>query len=470
MTTNVMKEKEVKEHIPFLEKIGYSVGDLGFGFLMNMIGPYLMLFYTDIFGLNPVAVSTMFSVSTLIATLANPSIGVMIDKTNTKWGKCRPILLVGGFITAIFSILCFTAPQLPTGAKIAYAFVCYTGMNIFKCVFQNAYGALVSNLTQSPKLRGSLSLWRMIGSMAGGTFIALIIPKVLNFFEFAGTANSYTFTMLVFAISSCFIFAFTTLTTKERYIETPVENHTSDKKEKVKFKDSFIIMFKNKPLLIYCAFLFLNTGVGVASGSTLSYYFKYILNDMNTFAVINGLKSSVMLGGLLVAPLIIAKVDKKVMMIVSMLGQLVLPAVYCFADSSMVNLVFIATMISSAFSSLSAGLMWALVADTVEYGELHLGKRTEGINFSMANFASCAGSTLCTFIPGIVMSVTGYQSTATVQTSAALSGIRFCNGLLPLIMYVLCAVALIVYPLTNKKCNEVVEELKKKKEMETQGE
>lgn len=464
--TNV-SETNNNNKVSWLEQLGYSFGDVATGFLLQLVGPYLMLFYTDYANIPAVTVSTLFAVSNLVVTFANPSIGIFIDNTKpTRFGKCRPLVFWGGVVTAAFVVLSFTAPDLSISLRICYAFICYTMMNLARSLFMNAYGALSATMTQDSELRGKLSLYRMIGNSVAGLFVSFVIAYLLNLFSIAGQtiSSSYTKTAVVLAIIAIILFALCSFLPQERYIGSVNPREGGEKNEKITLVDSFKVLFKNKPLLIYCGFLFFNTGIGVASGNTLSYFFKYVLHDMSAFAWINGIKSGVILIGLLVSPFILKFIDSKLLMIVSMLGQIIGPMIISFADSGMTTLVIAGIIISAFFSSASAGLMWALVANTVEYGELKFGKRTEGVNFAMANMFQTLGSTVMQLIPGIVLSIVGYDASLKVQTASSIVGIRFLNGYFPAIGFVLCAIMIFFYPLNSKRSQEISDELKKRKE------
>lgn len=442
--------------ISMIEKLGYGVGDMACNLVWQPIAMFLLIFYTDVFGISPKAAAMLFLVARVWDAINDPIMGAIIDRTHTRWGKFRPYMLFGAIPFGLFAILSFTTPQLDGNAKLLYAYITYIGLGMIYTIVNTPYSALSSSITQDPTERTNLSVIRMLFAMAGTAVVIVGMPILLDIFGSANPVAGYKYTMIVFAIASVVLMLISFFTTKERY-SSPKST------EKFKVSDVLNLYKNNKPLFIISLFFFLQMTRGSIGQAGSLYHLEYVLGRKELFAVFGMISLSITFITVLFVPLINKKFDKKTIVLAGIIISLVRPFTYFFTN---IPLIIAGSVFGAIGNGLVSGLLWGIVPDLVEFNEYKNNDRKEGIIFSMIGFFLKFGTAIGGVLPGIILDVTGYQANM-VQTPLALFGIKSLMGLIPLIIGILSIFVMLAYELTGTRYNQIVSELniRRNKEM-----
>ncbi len=439
--------------ISISEKFAYGCGDLGCNIIYSAMSAFLLFYYTDYAGISAAAVGTIMLISRLLDGFSDLVMGVIVDRTKSKYGKARPWILRMSIPFAIAAVLLFSVPSsLGTTAKLVYVFITY---NLVSTVIYTAinvpYATLNSLITQDQYERGVLSIFRMVLATCGSLLInGLTLPLVEYF---GNNASAWTKTFLVFGAASIIVFLITFAGTKERVVPAK-----SDKSEVVPFKVGIKALFKNKywiqiTLCLVCIFIIFSI-----NGGSSVYYAKFILGDEKLFSPINMTANiSQIIAMFMVAPFIKRYGKRNVLIVGSMI--LILANIMFMGDQPSYNMVIFASIVKGIGSAGTAATMFAIVSDTIEYGEWKTGYRTEGLINSASSFGFKVGNGLGSAILGAVLSAGGYIGTAAVQSESAIFAIKVCFIYLPIVITVLQIIIMSFYKL-DKEYPTILEQLK----------
>ncbi|MGL6106002.1 MFS transporter [Romboutsia sp.] len=435
------------------ERFAYGCGDLGCNIIYSAMSAFLLFYYTDYAGVSAAAVGSIMLISRLLDGFSDLAMGVMVDRTKSKYGKARPWILRMAVPFAVAAVLLFSVPpSLGNTAKLVYVFITY---NLVSTVIYTAinvpYATLNSLITQDQYERGVLSIFRMVLATCGSLIInGLTLPLVEYF---GNNASAWTKTFLVFGIASIIVFLITFAGTKER-----VESSRKEKNEVVPFKVGVKALFKNKywiqiTLCLVCIFI-----VFSLNGGSSVYYAKFILGNEKLFAPINMTANiSQIIAMFMVAPFI-KKFGKRNVLMVGSVILIISNMIFMGAQLSY-NTVILASIVKGIGSAGIAATMFAIVSDTIEYGEWKTGYRTEGLINSASSFGFKVGNGIGSAILGAVLSLGGYIGTAAVQSESAIVAIKVCFVYLPIIITILQIIIMSFYKL-DKEYPTILEELK----------
>ena len=438
------------------EKLGYGVGDMAANFIFQTMLALQLSFYTDTFGLTPAAAGTLFLIVGLGAAAVNPIMGVIADRTNTRWGKFRPWLLWTAVPFGVIGVLTFTTPHLSPGSKIIYAWVTYSLLRLIYVVNNVPYATLTGVITGDPDERTSLSSVRQFFAN-GAAFIvqALAIPMV-NYFGRGDNAKGYQMTMGLFSLLCVVFFIITFATTKERIQPDP--------KQKTDLRQDFSDLFNNGPFIaLFLVTTFYFIAISIRSGVMLP-FFKYCAGNEKLFSWFNGFGLTALLIGVAVSNSISIRIGKRNLFILSMVLAAIFNVALLFLPSTATKAIFGLEVLRQFAFGWSCPLLWAMIADVADYGEWKNGRRATATVTSAVVFALWAGLALGGAISGWLFSYYGYVANA-VQTPHALTGIRLVASVYAGVAFALTAVCLLFYPITKEFnqqiANELVERRKK---------
>ena len=257
------------------EKLGYAAGDTASCLYWQTFSMFLMIFYTDTFGLAPAAVGTMFLISRFWDAAIDPVMGVIADRTNTRWGKFRPWILWGTIPFMVTGVALFFTPDLSPGGKLAYAYVTYTLVMMVYTVVNVPYGAMLGVISPYSKDRTTLASYRFIGAFIGNILVQGALLHLVQKFGGGNDRAGYPLAMAVFALLAGGLWMFTFSTTRER-VQPPAESSS--------VRRDLADLMRNEPWLLLCAMgLGTLVYISVRNGATL-YYFKYYVGDQEAAA------------------------------------------------------------------------------------------------------------------------------------------------------------------------------------------
>ena len=432
------------------EKIAYGLGDTASNIIFQTVMMFLMLYYTDVVGLSPAVVGTMFLAVRIFDAITDPLMGAMADRTHTKWGHFRPYLLWLALPFAIISILAFTTPDLTGTNKIIYAFTTYTLLMIAYTAINIPYCALGGVITADAKERVTVQSYRFVFGMLGGVIVAACTMPMVEYFGQGDNAKGYQYTMGLMSLMGLVMFLACFFGTKER-IEQP-------KEQQISFKESAKSLWQNDQWRILCfAAAFLLTGQ-VLRFTLAVYYVKYFLGreDLITSFMTLGVIAS-MIGCAVAQPL-----AKRVCKIKAYIYLQLIAAVICalsfFIKSDQLVLAFAAFILWKFFLDMATPLLWAKMADTIDYGHDKTGVRITGLVYSGVIFFIKLGVALGGAIAGWLLAFYNYQAD-TVQTEATQQGILLSFTVLPAIGSFAVAYIMRKYTLTSDKLDKIQDKL-----------
>lgn len=432
------------------EKIAYGLGDTASNIIFQTVMMFLLLFYTDVVGLSPAVVGTMFLFVRIIDAITDPLMGNLTDKTNTRWGQFRPYLLWLALPFALISILAFTTPDLSGNNKVIYAFVTYTLLMIAYTAINIPYCGLGGVITADAKERVTVQSYRFVFGMLGGVIVASATMPMVTWFGEGDTAKGYQLTMVAMSTFGFVLFLLCFLGTKERV--SPPKNQQSSMKENLQS------LWQNDQWRILCiAAFYLLTGQ-VLRITLAVYYVKYVLGreDLITSFLTFGVIAS-MVGCAIAQPL-----SKRVCKIKAYIGLQILAAFICifsfFIEADQIVISFIAFILWKFFLDMASPLLWAKMADTIDYGHKKTGIRVTGLVYSGVIFFIKMGIAIGGALAGWLLTFYDYQADV-VQSETTKQGIIISFTILPALGSFAVAWVMRKYTLTENKINEIQTEL-----------
>lgn len=457
--------------IKLKEKIGYGFGDMASSMFWKLFGSYLMIFYTDVFGLPAAVVGTLFLVTRVWDSAFDPIVGVVADRTHSRWGKFRPYLLFLAIPFSVIGVLTFVTPPFGDNGKLIYAYVTYSLMMMVYSAINVPYASLLGVMSDNPKERNTLSTYRMAFAYIGSFIALLLFMPMVNFWsghskEIAAQQQGWTLAVAVIAVMCALLFIGCFAFTRERVKAL----HEKQAPLKEDLKD----LWKNRPWWILL-------GAGVAAlvfnsirdGATV-YYFKYFIveEDFQTISffgvsfVLSGLYLSVgqiaNIAGVILAAPVSNRIGKKQTYMGSMAIATVLSILFFWFDKDNLALIFTFQILISICAGSIFPLLWSMYADCTDYSELKTGNRATGLIFSSSSMSQKFGWAIGSALTGWLLSYFGFVANE-VQQAEAIQGIKMFMSFLPAAGTLLSIVFISMYPLSEKKMLEVSAALKSRR-------
>lgn len=429
--------------LKFSEKLGYGLGDTASNFFFQVFNIFLLYYYTDIFGLPAAAVGTMFLVTRIVDAVSDPVMGLIADRTESRWGKFRPYLLWAAIPYGACGYAMFANPALTDTGKLVYAYVTYTLMMLAYTAVNVPYSALMGVISSSSIERTKVASYRFICAFAAAWLIGTFVTPLKNLLGAGNEALGFQRTMVIFAVLSVALFWVCFATTRERV--RPVQESTD-------IRQDLKAMFGNGPwIALFIAAIFTLMNVAVRNGSLL-YYFKYYVGDdgsrifliFDKTAIFMSLGLFAMIAGIAATKTLCDYFEKRnLLLTLTVLNALSMAAFYVTPPDEYWLMVVI-NCIGTLVIGPTPALVWAMYADCADYGEWKSGRRTTALVFSSLQFAQKMGLAVGAGLAGVILGWFGFVANE-VQTSTSLAGIRFMFSILPAVLALLGAAAIIFY-------------------------
>lgn len=452
------------------EKIGYALGDTAANIAWRTIGPFLPIFYTDVFGLGTAAVAMLLFVIRLGDGITDLIMGNIADRTKTKWGKFRPWLIWTALPFGVALILQFTTPDLSLSGKLIWAYATSIFYTLMYTANNVPYSALMGVMTSNVKERTVLSSYRFFGAYLGGIIATIGVISLVDFLGEGNKNIGYQYTMYVLAFILAVFSIITFITTRERV--PAIEGKSNVKQD---YKD--LITNKAWLILLFLGFVFVTYNV-IKQSATMYYFTHYVQDNTNFFGSLsrwggkNGLAGLYLLSLLVIsmistlfAPYLSKKIGKKRLFILSILfSSLATGAIY-WLEATQVGSIFFFGIVAEFGAGLMPILFFAMLGDSADYSEYKNGRRATGLIYSAGTFAMKFGGGVAGAITLAVLNMYNYEGNIAVKTVGMLHGIKLNMSLVPALFVLLAVVALLYYPLTTQKMKEVEQELIKKRNL-----
>lgn len=443
--------------LKFQEKLGYGLGDTASNFFFQVFNLFLLYYYTDVFGLAPAAVGTMFLVTKVVDAISDPLMGLIADRTDSRWGKFRPYLLWAAIPYGFFGYAMFVSPDLSDNGKLIYAYATYTLMMLAYTAINVPYSALMGVISPVSMERTKVASFRFICAFSAGWLIATFVTPLKNLLGGGDEEMGFRLTMMIFAVISILLFWVCFATTRER---VHPEQADSD------IRSDLRTLFSNGPwIALFFSGVFALTNVAMRAGSTI-FYFKYYVGDdgapifliFDKTAVFLSLSTFALIGGVMMTQFLCRRFDKRHLMIALTLGNAVAMSAFYFIPPDQYWLMVAIGSVGTFIVGPTPALVWAMYADCADYGEWKSGRRTTALIFSGAQFAQKLGLAVGAGLSGYVLFLFGFVSNE-VQDDMSMAGIRLMFSVFPAVLAALSAVAIIFYRLDGDKVHQIESEL-----------
>ena len=420
------------------EKFSYGVADMGFNFYWTNIATFLLIYYTDVFGISAAAAASMMFAIKIVNAFTDPLIGAAADRTTTRFGKFRPYLLWMPLPLACAAFLTYTTPDLAAGGKLAWAYgtyllmmVCYTGINI-------PYNALSGVLSADPQERSTINGLRFIFAFAGSTLVTAATPAMVHWLGRGDEKLGWQLAMLAWAVFASGLFVLTFLNTKERIAPSATQrsNVAQDVRDLAQNRPWMALFFL---ALIIMVTITLRT-------SSAAYYFKYVVGRPDLMA---GFVPAYMISaavGAALTPLMTRFIDKKKLMMILMSCTALLSAAFYFVPKDQIALMFALQIALGLVLGPKSPLAFSMYADTADYNEWRTGRRATAMTFAAATFSQKLGTALAVAVIGAIFTALGYVPNA-AQTSGSQAGIVWLMSFIPAAFAALAVAVMFFYKL-----------------------
>jgi GPH family glycoside/pentoside/hexuronide:cation symporter len=440
------------ERLSFKEKLAYGLGDTASNFYFQAFNLFLVYYYTDIFGLPSAAVGTLMLIVPIAVAALNPVVGLLADRTETRWGKFRPYILWGAIPYGVLGLAMFANPSLGQHGKLIYAYVTYALVLVAYVAINTPYGALMGVMSSSSEDRTSLSSYRFACAFLGALLIGWLVPILKDFLTGAGgsPADGFRNTMAIFAVLSVGMFIYTFANTRERVVSPP--------KQQGSLRDDLRDLKSNTPWLVLLFVALLNlTNTGLRNGAGI-YYFKYCVGQEAGIATFNLTGFLCFILGALATKLFTARFSRRSLMIwLTLINGGGIAACY-FIDPHNLPLLYACNIVASFAAGPTPAIVWSLYADTADFGEWKFGRRATGLLFSATVFVQKVGLALGTAIIGWALGYYGFVANA-AQTPRVVHGIVLLFSLVPGVLALLAGLVTVLYPLDEPQVKQIEREL-----------
>lgn len=433
------------------KRIGYGIGDLGCNLVFSTMASYLMIFYTDVFGIAATAAGTLMLVTKFIDALTDTGMGLIVDKTHTRWGQGRPYFLIGAVPFFVFTIATFYIPDLGSSGKLVWAYVTYCLLCTAYTVVNIPLNTIVPRLTSDLHERNCLVSSRMICAMIGTAIVMTITTPLVQFFGKGNDGRGYLVTMGIYGFIAMCIFVVTFMSTKEVVLPAVQKEKATLWGNLKGITDQSIIFFIINSLYF---------GLYVVRNTTVLYYFTYNLEktDWLTFVGLFGILSGLPM--LLLLPALQKKMSKKKVMFLNIIFYVAGDLIIYFGRSSIVLLIFGLLLTGLGIYGIF-GVTFAIQPDVIDYSEYKKNKSISGMIAAFQGFSVKASMGIASAVIGLFLQVGGYVPNAK-QSASALNAIEISFIGIPLFLCGLLAVTMLFYNLDDKRA-EMSKELEKRR-------
>jgi GPH family glycoside/pentoside/hexuronide:cation symporter len=482
------------QKLPVVEKIGYSLGDAGANFVFQTMILFQLNFYTDTMGIAAAIAGSLLLVGRLWDAFFDPMMGVISDRTNTRWGKFRPWVLWSALPWGVVMVLAYTTPSYTTTGKIIYACVTNVLLMTLYSVNNTPYSAMTGVMTGDVNERTSLSSYRFVSAMIAQLMVGGFTLPLVSKFGQGNNAKGWQMTIGLWAVLCVVLFVITFLSTRERIQPDP--------KQATSARQDFGSLLQNGPWIAILVVTLAHFIVAAMRGGTLLYYFEYYVNQdrlfgvlqslgltgaangaagtglwrslLNTFGLIvdadrrnvasvgfslfNMFSQFVTVIGVMCATFLSVRFGKKAIVQIGFALTAIFMASFIMLPADAIGATFALEFLRALSFAPTIPLLWAMFADVADYAEWETGRRTTGVIYATIMFGLKAGLSVGAALAGWLLSAYGYKANV-AQTPHALLGIRMTVSIYPAIFFFVVVISMFFYKISKKLNIQIQDEL-----------
>lgn len=436
------------------EMLSYAFGGFGEQLFAYFVGSFIMFYLTDYVGILPATVGIIMFIPRIWDAINDPLMGILADRTRTKYGRFRPYLFYAPMFLLITTITLYSIPShLTYTHKLIWAFTGYFLWGMAYTALSIPNISLVSVITTDSNKRAKVISMNRFAGMLGGGIPMLFVPLILK--KFSTQNNIFSFMAIGISILGFLLLLGVFFFCRERRVTSP---------QKPEVKKNLKLLFRNKPLLVLAVMSIMNLLIIWISSSLRIYYFKYNLGDEGLLAYFTLGLLPFNVAGMILAPQFIKRLgNMKSYISACLLRVLFSLCFFVFAKQSIYSTILWMGLIDLCLAIEGIAVV-NMIVDCVDYGEYTFGVRTEGLYFSIQSFSGKFAGSLSTLITGISLTLVGYVPNV-AQSDATLQGIFMVFALMPGVAALVSIVVLMLYPLKDKKMERIRHELRLREEM-----
>ncbi|HYC72441.1 MAG TPA: MFS transporter [Opitutaceae bacterium] len=454
------------QSLPWREKLAYGCGDFASCLYWRTFMVFLPIFYTDVFGLSAAAVGTMLLASRVWDGINDPLVGMWADRTDTRWGKFRPFILFGCVPFAIFGVLTFTTPDLGATAKLVWAYVTYNGLMMLYTAVNIPYTAMLGVMTTTSTERTQLSSIKFVFAFSAGVAVSFTLLPLVKFFGGDNPQRGWQLAFVVYGLVAVALFLVTGFFTRERIKPMPNSDTSAG-------RDLGLLVSNRAWLLLTATTLTWILFVGLRSSVSAHYFKYYIYNGApdtplpflgTTFTLTGLLSSFAGIGqfssvlGVVMIGYLSTRFAKRPLFLTLFSISILCTASYAFLPPGALGAIFAIEVLGNLSGAPLPVLLWAMYADTADYGEWKTGRRTTALVFSASTMSQKFGWALAAFCALHLMDMAGFKANV-VPTPEVKESIVHLMSLWPALLGVVSVGIFLFYPLTDRRVNELNVEL-----------
>lgn len=444
------------DRLTIKEKLGYGLGDTASNLVWQTAMLFLAFYYTDVYGLDPATMGTMFLLLRAMDAITDPLMGGLVDRTRTRFGQFRPYILGGAVPFGIACAITFYTPPFGATGKLIYAYLTYGFLTLCYTAINVPYCAMASSLTQDPQQRVSLQSWRFALSTAGGVIVSLGALPLVGIIGKGNQQIGYFGAMAIMGVLGMVLFFVCFASTRER-VRPAMENHSMA-------ADFRLLMHNSQWWIIALLNVVLLTAV-IMRGTSTMYYVKYVMGrpDLATAFITSGIVASIA-GAMVSAPLL-GKWDKVRSYKMVIFLTVIAAAWVFYIPPQNLTLLFIGNIVFGFVSMMSTPLLWSMMSDVVDYEELRSGRRLSGLVFATVLFTIKLGLAFGGALVGWILGYLHYDPTLPSQSAEVLQGISLLFTWGPALFYLPIVFLMLGYRLTNKRMQLVIRGLERQRQV-----
>lgn len=435
------------------EKIAYGLGDTASNIVFQVVANFMLVFYTDVFGIGAAAAGTLLLVVRIFDAITDPLMGGIADRTRTRFGSYRPYLLYLAIPYGILAVMAFSVPDFSDSGKLIYAYVSYAAMMLLYTCINIPYAALGGALTSNSKERASLQSYRFAMAMTGLLLVVSGVPLLVDWLGQGDDAAGYQYAMMVLAVVAVLCFLACFKFTKEKQPPQPLE------KGRTIYGDFFSLFKNDQWVLVSGVSVCLLTLVALR-GSVTPHYVKYYLGDeslMASFMTLGGIASVL---GATCTILFSKYIDNKKLFIAGLVVGIISHALLFMFPSEQVEAIYVTFIVANFAHMVVTPILFSMVADTVDYGALKTGRRMMAMTFSGHLLAIKLGFAIGGASAGWLLAAYSYIPNE-IQSAETLQGILIAFSAVPVVLLTASLVLILRYKLTESYLQGVQQKLEK---------